>query len=802
LSYEPKPIDTSGVMLPQGIERLTERLAENTHDVWARRRLAEGWRLGTSRRDDRKEHPGLVPYAALPEVEKQYDRNTALETLKAILALGYRIEPPVGGEASARAPGAMTDAAGRLSLAAIELDAFLGRPEDYPWDLDSLLTLWRTRGETCDENRWPVAAYRRISQGLAQLGDHLLAQDVAEAGLECWPGDVRLRQLRALALARGGDAGEAHQILSGLYEELQPPGSVDPREREETVGLLARTEKGFGLAAADPERRAAHLGRARELYAEGYGLREGSWTGINAAAMSLLLGEVDAARDWADRVYDRCHRLLGRPEDERGPSAYWPLATLGEAALIRGDLQEAEARYGQAAREGRGRWGDVNTTRSQARCLAEALGLDWAEVDRWFQIPTVVVLVGHMVDQVGRPTSRFPDRLVAAVEAALRRRLEGLGAVIGYASAACGSDLLFLQAVLGLQPRRSGGAPGGDADARAYGETHVVLPYHADQFRKDSVEIVPGPDWVTRYDDVIRRSEVHKVSEYKLEGGVSYEYANLVLHGLALIQAKKRLDTGLLHLAVWDGQPGDGPGGTVSTIEHWQKTGHDVEVLDLARLRDAGEVHWRTLRGEARAPRPATRVEDIEEFRTEILAIFFADVVGFSKLTEGQIPLFVQHFLGLVAGTLSGYETVKKNTWGDGLYFVFRSVREAGQFALTLRDRVDDADWKGRGFPDSLGLRIALHAGPVYHCQDPVTRQSNCIGTHVSHAARIEPITPRNQVYASQAFAAIAESEGVRDFTCRYVGKTPLAKGYGTYPTYHVEAPDLGATYCVDRRRP
>jgi hypothetical protein len=97
VSYEPKPIDTSGVTLPEEIRQLTERLAENNHDVWARQRLAEGWRFGPSRHDDRKEHPGLVPYDRLPEVEKQYDRNTALETLKAILALGYRIEPPTDG---------------------------------------------------------------------------------------------------------------------------------------------------------------------------------------------------------------------------------------------------------------------------------------------------------------------------------------------------------------------------------------------------------------------------------------------------------------------------------------------------------------------------------------------------------------------------------------------------------------------------------------------------------------------------------------------------------------------------------
>ncbi len=69
-----------------------ERLAEHNHDVWARQRLSDGWTLGPKRDDSKKEHPCLVPYAELSEGEKQYDRNAAIETLKAIVVLGYRIE--------------------------------------------------------------------------------------------------------------------------------------------------------------------------------------------------------------------------------------------------------------------------------------------------------------------------------------------------------------------------------------------------------------------------------------------------------------------------------------------------------------------------------------------------------------------------------------------------------------------------------------------------------------------------------------------------------------------------------------
>ena len=91
MSYKPEPIDTTGVNLSDDIVGLTELLAKNAHDIWAQQRMAEGWRYGPERSDARKEHPSLLPYEELAESEKAYDRNAAIETLKAIIALGYRI---------------------------------------------------------------------------------------------------------------------------------------------------------------------------------------------------------------------------------------------------------------------------------------------------------------------------------------------------------------------------------------------------------------------------------------------------------------------------------------------------------------------------------------------------------------------------------------------------------------------------------------------------------------------------------------------------------------------------------------
>jgi hypothetical protein len=90
--YQPKPADTSAIKLPEDIADLVEKLAENSHDVWAKQRMSEGWTYGPSRDDATKKHPDLVPYADLPESEKEYDRLLSTQTIKLILSLGYQIK--------------------------------------------------------------------------------------------------------------------------------------------------------------------------------------------------------------------------------------------------------------------------------------------------------------------------------------------------------------------------------------------------------------------------------------------------------------------------------------------------------------------------------------------------------------------------------------------------------------------------------------------------------------------------------------------------------------------------------------
>ena len=91
MKYIPNPIDTSDIELSSDILELCEKLAENTHEVWGKARADQGWVFGEKRDDSKKTTPCLVPYCELPESEKEYDRRTAIETLKVIVKLGYKI---------------------------------------------------------------------------------------------------------------------------------------------------------------------------------------------------------------------------------------------------------------------------------------------------------------------------------------------------------------------------------------------------------------------------------------------------------------------------------------------------------------------------------------------------------------------------------------------------------------------------------------------------------------------------------------------------------------------------------------
>ena len=629
-------------------------------------------------------------------------------------------------------------------------------------DVQGCIQLWRRIHE---EGAAQVAGeewFPRLCRRLLDLGENLLAHDVVQEGLLHRAWDSRLRQLAALALARSGATEKARAIL----EELRAEGSAD----EETLGILARTCKDLALATRDRAQRDRLLRQACDLTLAAYRETRSVYPGINAATLLLLLRDPDA-ETIAREVRDLCLAELGQAREAQR-DLYWTLASLGEANLILREWTEARRWYGSAARYGRGRIGALASTRRNAHLVLEHYREQGLDVVQFMPLPRVAVFSGHMLDRPGRSEPRFPPELEPAVAQLLREKLGELEVGEGYASAACGGDLLFLEVLQDL------GAT-----------THIVLPYERDAFVRESVDITADGTWKLRFDLAMRAAgeNVSVVSPHPVEaGGISYEFANWILHGLASMRAEQ-LATELVGIAVWNGRQGDGPGGTSAAVQRWRRLGMRVEVIRVDRLlRKLGTVP--AAPAAAPAARRVAPAEGGPEFELRLRAMLFADVVGYSKLSDLQIQPFVEQVLGMVARLLdetpAGMRPEVRNTWGDGLYLVFRGVRDAGLFALALSEHIGNERWVG--LPSELNLRIALHAGPVHHFTDPVTKAQSYTGAHVSRAARMEPVTPPGLVYASQEFAAVAASEQVREFTCDYVGRVPLAKQYGNFPMYHV----------------
>lgn len=790
MTYEPRPTDTTHITLSPRILALTEQLAEHAHEIWSQQRIEDGWQFGPQRDDATKAHPCLIPYAQLSDGEKQYDRNAALQTLKVISALGYRIIPPAtaaGGDQAA------IDAAELLLVRLKEAQTNAARSasgEPTKLELTELLQVWGLRQE--DDPAWFALPelYRQLARRFLKLGVNPLAMEVARTALELtvpdgpdksiplWAGNdtVELRQTLGLALARAGNAEDAQQVLLALHAE----GHVD----QETLGTVGRTYKDQSQhwPEGHPERERL-LKLSLPYYILAYERSDGVWTGINVATLHRLLGNLAESDSVARRIRSQCRDELTKlrsanatPED-----CYWHLATLGEAALNLSDFDEAGQYYREAYAAAPKNFGDLNSTRRHARWLLnDAIARqtlkasDAGLLDQWMPIPRVAVFSGHMLDRPDRAIPRFPADQEDAVRSTIRDWLVQNNALIGYSSAACGGDLLFQEVLQELG-----------------GESRIVLPYGEQLFAADSVDFA-GPRWIARYKKVLESAtNLVVVSPHRTQGdGIAYDYANLVMHGLAAVRAAELQadQQAPIGLALWNGAPGDGPGGTASVVRRWRGLEMQVDQIQLSGTSSPLPERLPIVRNPVLPAEinPGSR-DGVGE--TRIMAMVFGDAVNFSKLDEEQVSRFIQHFMSPIAVIVNSYgaANVVRNTWGDGLYLVFDHVRSAGLCALEIcafvRSRIPDG-WRQHRLPDDLNVRLALHAGPVYSCKDPLTGQPNYTGTHVSRAARLEPKTPPGEVYASEAFAALCVEYGVTEFTCEYVKQLAWAKHYGTFPTF------------------
>lgn len=782
--YRPKPLDTSGVELTAEQQALIESLAEHVHDEWAAGRMAEGWKLGPERSDTKKESPCFVPYDQLPENEKEVDRRTAVGAVKAIMLLGYDlVANPARMGARAReamrqhlldqlklqTPGTVAAEWRKCqSWGSVEIGKDL---------LHALAKKALSNGEL-----WVCGEVLARCKSREQKQKEAQPDPAEDAFRDRLANDPRFQLIAARLLAQTGAYLKAQEILQGLKEAGNRDG--------ETLGLLARTHKDAWYCAdirrqkfetnnADPEEAetakaaaAGALEACRRACVEAFEAEPGNYyPGINAATISLVAGRMTEAQDFANRVLALCRAEM----ETAGPNA-WNLASIAEAHAVLGNAEEADRYYKEGATQPGAGLRDVCATRKQARTIAENRGWGRHRFDKCFGLPPVIVYAGHRVDESDRKVPRFAPAMVGSVSAAIDARLAEIRKdvqprfpLIAFGSAAAGSDILFSEALSRLAPA----------------EVSMVLSSPRENFIETNTTYA-GPDWGERCRAQMDQAyEVIEASRHQpVRDSLSYQYAQEIMAGLACMKADF-LGLDVHPIAVWDEEPGDGHGGTADFVSFWRGRKNEPDIISPYNAAVQKKVE------KATSPRTRPRIGRKQQ---HLKAMLFADVRHFSRLSEAQLPRFVEKFMGAASAVIarSAHQPVVLNTWGDALYLVFDTIQDAGMLALELREALcpppqGGADWEKAGLPPELSIRFAVHAGPVFAIADPVVRHLSFTGRHTTQTARLEPVTKPGEIFATQEFAALAHLQGVHGFACVYLGRTDLDKGYRkNEPIYQV----------------
>lgn len=406
---------------------------------------------------------------------------------------------------------------------------------------ERLLEAWQRlseRGEPSREARLDVA------EQLVQMARPEDALEILSGAGE----GVRVSQLRALALDKRGRTGDSDRALEILVA-LRARGALDG----ETGGMLGGRYKRRARAADDR----ILLGVALDVYRDTWLETGDTYPGINAASLALELEGPEESRALAADVLEAVEALPASEVD------HWIYATRGEAHLLLGELDEARRWYQRAVRADHNAWQSIADMRAQARIVLELLGHPRKALDDVFALRSVAAFTGHLLDAPDRESPRFPAEMEGAVRRAIRQRLRKLDVGFGFASAARGGDLLFLEELLDR---------GGSA--------RVVLPFPLEAFEPLSVG-----DWAPRLEGVLAHPRVRVRVLLDQPPGedelpAAFASCNRAIRDEARRFAR-RLDQVPRLIALWDGRPGDGGGGTADTVDEWTRADLPVERIPL-----------------------------------------------------------------------------------------------------------------------------------------------------------------------------------------------------------------------------
>jgi class 3 adenylate cyclase/tetratricopeptide (TPR) repeat protein len=642
---------------------------------------------------------------------------------------------------------------------------------------------------------------RRFVEHALRCEEFLLVCDAAREAMAYWSGRgpddaadlIQIRIDYARALTRLGSTRLARELLEPCVASGSAP-ILGKKLRARILLELGNVQREKSYYAPSRSERQKTAEEALVFYKRALELdRDDLEAQVLTAAAGFVLGEPGGAqraeaREIANQIID----AVKKREETAGPRVLTTRAT-ATAHSVLDDADSAWQAYARLKDLPGATTSELANARHYARYLAEAMNLSREHFSSAFPPLQIVVFEGHLPDLPGAP-KRFPIAAIEQVRQQIKARLDELKPRVCMASGAAGSSLLFVDEVL-----NRGGA------------VHVVLPWTKEEFLKTTVlayETSGAPAvWEPMFQRAIEQAEtVREIHQsYLPSSSVGWVYTMEVSAGLALHSARmSRLD--VQPLVLWDQRAGRGPGGTENFVKLWESLGRPPQIIPLAAT-DSGPISITT-----------------DGFRSErqtlnhtVKSMLFADIVGYSRLTEQVIPDFVETFMERVSQLAASSKHAPRslNTWGDAVYAVFDYAHDAGCFAMELIQMVKEGEdeWLRRGLyweeqvgdekrRRPLNVRIGLHTGPVFMHFDPIVRRLGFTGAHVNRAARIEPVAEPGEAFASMEFAALAELDAetrrvnrntarkyLFGFNCEYAGSMQLAKHFpGRFRIYRVVA--------------
>ena len=528
---------------------------------------------------------------------------------------------------------------------------------------------------------------------------------------------ILTRRLQYLALLSLANAGST-EFAWRRYREL---GLREEELNEDWLGLKARLLKDIALASDDR----FGFERSAQAYLSAFRHTGGYFTAINAATMFWLAGQLERSKQLAEEVL----QLAAGAKPEAELDRYYVLVSEAEAALLLGDTARCARCLGAADRLARDNVNARSRTRAQLALICRHLGVR-DEFSRLLGLPALLYI------------ERGPEDFGLGSGHMARPAVSG--GVADWKGAFAFVPLLQPADLCTAEFLLEHGA-----------RVHLVLPCPRKHLPERWQRNHYGEGWEERIKACLARAaEVNTTHGFlDNEQGWAERYVTVAALGIARLHAT-RLGVPCRRLQL---RPALVQGG-LRLEETAAPSGNPLAALHQAA--------------------PPSR-----DFGTQrrFVGVLFADIAGFCRLSDEELPRFWSQVMGGVALLISshGSKVLFRHTWGDAINVITEDATTAAELALAIQACVEEVRRNETGRLAEVDLRISIHFGPAYAGFDPIENSSTYYGSQLSMTACIEPVTPPGMIFVTEAFAACLALESPGAFVLEYAGEVKLAKAFG-----------------------